>query len=209
MIMHCFHLADVKFNVYLNQPQNPKGKKKEIFGGTREMLYLCEVLSAQGNEQDSKLKTPGMTQQELLKKAAGEGFFTKQWTYCFNEKCPRCNECVHFTSTQYLPATETAGHAIYPNALKDGMCNYFLRLRLVTTTWGFRNTFTDVTTRHTGVLRHRMMGLLGGRTAYYRYNRGEMRLSPEQQQQVLDLFKQFGYEKVTYDHQQTEIILSK
>ncbi|MBR1732263.1 MAG: hypothetical protein IJ729_00770, partial [Alloprevotella sp.] len=82
--------------------------------------------------------------------------------------------------------------------------------RVVRTAWGFRSLFRDVLARHAPSLRSSLMGLLGSESTYYRYHRGERRLTPEQQQEVARIFRRYGYgdAAVTFDHYREEIDFS-
>ena len=49
------------------------------------------------------------------------------------------------------------------------------------------------------------MGILGGKTSYYRYHRGEKLLTPEQQEAINELFEEKGYCKPSFDHYKESI----
>lgn len=127
------------------------------------------------------------------------------WSYCFNAECPRSKECICFISSKFIPADKEWGNAIYPNACHDGKCRHFLRARIVKAAWGMKGLYDQVKHRDAAILISRAKGLLGGHTAYYRYFRGEMHLSPEQQEMVNQLFAEYGYAAPRFDHYQEEV----
>lgn len=52
-----------------------------------------------------------------------------------------------------------------------------------------------------------MKKLLGGKTAYYRYHRGERKLSPSQQESIRRLFLKYSYERVEFAHTEERVML--
>lgn len=114
---------------------------------------------------------------------------------CFNERCPKRDDCIRFLAGQHLPATEMSGPAVYPNALTDGICPYFKQTRVIHGAWGFRNLYKGVEPEHLKVLRPKIINYLGGPVAHYAYTHGERLLTPEQQDTIYGFFKELGYTK--------------
>lgn len=127
------------------------------------------------------------------------------WYYCFNAECPRTAECICYISSRFLPEDKDYGNAIYPRALRDGKCRHFMRARVEQRAWGMTHLYDNVKHKDAISLKYRMMGLLGGRSKYYRYNRGEVHLTPELQQEVNQLFAEWGYQPPRFDHYQNEV----
>lgn len=86
-----------------------------------------------------------------------------------------------------------------------GPCTHFKRVRQFKAAWGLTHLYDQV--RHSDVhtLKFAVMDIVGNRTTYYRVHRGERHLTPEQQEQVKQLFAKYGYEEPTYDHYAQEI----
>lgn len=154
------------------------------------------------------IKITIMTQEELLKTAVGNGLLDSNWLYCFNQQCNRHGECARFLSSQYKPDRLDHGPAVYPDACRDGNCQYFNQLRIVRTAWGFGNLFHNVKLSDVPTLRTRMKKLLGSQTSYYRYHQGKRHLTPEQQTAINKLFAQYGYNDIAFEHYQEEITLT-
>lgn len=127
------------------------------------------------------------------------------WSYCFNAECPRSKECICFISSKFIPAGKEWGNAIYPNACHDGKCRHFLRARIVKAAWGMKGLYDQVKHRDAAILKSRVIGMLGSRTSYYRCHRGEIHLSPEKQEEINQLFSEYGYEPPLFDHYQEEV----
>ena len=127
------------------------------------------------------------------------------WMYCFNAECPRAAECIRFISAKFKPDDVTAGNAVFPDANLHGPCTHFKRVRQFKAAWGLTHLYDQV--RHSDVhtLKFAVMDIVGNRTTYYRVHRGERHLTPEQQEQVKQLFAKYGYEEPTYDHYAQEI----
>lgn len=85
-----------------------------------------------------------MDEKELLRKAFESGEVPGIITYCFTELCPMKNNCIHYLASLYKDDDTKRGHAIFPNALKDGKCEFFAPLRIVKMAWGFDKLFAEV-----------------------------------------------------------------
>ena len=121
------------------------------------------------------------------------------WRQCFYSDCPKHEVCSHYFTGQRVPDGIVSGPAVYPNACKGGNCEFFKELRSINAAYGFDPLFKDVKQRDYTVLRTKIKEYLGGHSAYYRYNRGERLLTPEQQEWIIALFNQHGYtENLTF-----------
>lgn len=123
------------------------------------------------------------------------------WELCFNERCPRKDTCMHYLAGQHLPADKMKGNAIYPNALQEDGCKYFVERRLIRAAWGFHKLYLNVKHVDDTPIRHKIQAYLGSRTTYYRYMNGKLTLSPEQQEGIARIFREYGYtEEPVFDH---------
>ena len=59
------------------------------------------------------------------------------------------------------------------------------------------------------LLRAEMRSYLGSKGQYYRYKLGQLKLLPEQQEYIKQLFAKFGYESVDFEHFSEEIDFSE
>lgn len=147
-----------------------------------------------------------MSQKDLLEKLmAGKGL-PYGWCYCFNEQCAQKEECVCFLSSQYLDAKRMYGNAVFPNAWRGGKCQMFSQLRLTKMAWGFDHLFKDVKVSDAQYLRAKVRGILGSKGQYYRYKLGQLKLKPELQEQILQVFRSHGYPDAKFDYYEDEII---
>ncbi len=115
---------------------------------------------------------------------------------CFNPQCPLKEKCLRWKAAQKVPVAKKWGPAVYPTALEaDGSCSFFHLAEPMRMAYGFSKFFYHVLGRHTQGLRQGLMRYLGGKTHYYRFNRGERLLTPEQQAWIIDYFQSAGYHK--------------
>ena len=150
-----------------------------------------------------------MEKRDLLKNAFEHGDVPCIINYCFTEPCPMKDECIHYLAGLYKSDDVEQGHAIFPNALKDGKCKFFAPLRIVKMAWGFDKLFAEVKVKDAPVLRSEMREYLGSKGQYYRYKLGQMKLLPEQQEHIKQLFARFGYKDVEFEHFTDEIDFTK
>ena len=119
------------------------------------------------------------------------------WDFCFNEHCPHKETCMHYFAGRHLPEDNKEGFAIYPNALQNGKCKFYVEKRVIRAAWGFRKLFLNIKHRDDTPIRRELQQYLGSRSAYYRYMNGQLTLTPEQQAGVLDIFRAYGYTEET------------
>lgn len=133
---------------------------------------------------------------------------TDQWAFCFNTQCPLASQCFRQISMQYKEADLHQGLAIYPDAINNGACQYFVRLKMMQTAWGMNHMLKQVEYGKIGNVRQQLINYLGSISTFYRYNRGEKHLSSEQQQVIVGILKDNGCSYVTFDHYEHEYILT-
>lgn len=123
------------------------------------------------------------------------------WAHCFCNGCPKHEGCMRYQTGMRIPDSLQAGAAIYPTAYSSGSCKYYKAIRVIHSAYGFRQLFRNVKQVDYTPLRQEMKQFLGSHGAYYRYNRGERLLTPEQQQWILRLFDRYGYKTgLAFDH---------
>lgn len=111
----------------------------------------------------------------------------------FQADCPKADTCARFLAGQHIPPKTTKGEAIYPTARQEGDCKHYKQTRIIHAAYGFGTLFAEVKKKDDTPLRDRIKAYLGGNTTYYRYHHGERLLTPEQQQWIINLFRQRGY----------------
>ena len=86
----------------------------------------------------------------------------------------------------------------------------FHQLRMVRLAWGFRTLFDDVQKKDYDHLRSSVIFHFRSESDFWRYNRGYYKLTPEQQEEILDIFRQNGYDpaKRHFQHYEERVDLS-
>ena len=117
----------------------------------------------------------------------------RDYALCFNNDCALHDKCMHYRMGQLAPDTKTSGNAVYPSALKDGMCLHFAETEPVRFAWGFNGLYTNLPKDMVSRARKALREYLGnGASAYYRYHNGERLLSPARQKEIIDFIGSFG-----------------
>lgn len=123
------------------------------------------------------------------------------WLFCFLDVCPNADHCMRHLSGKHIPKHKTFGQSVFPTVLKGTQCEHFKAIRKIRAAYGFDCVFQDIKRKDAKTIREKIMAYLGSHGAYYRYHHGEKRLTPEQQQWIIDLFHQYGYtENLRFDH---------
>ena len=116
-------------------------------------------------------------------------------TMCFLEGCPRADKCVKHLAYKMFGDQKTHGKTVMPSSLKaDGQCDQFEEAIAKRYAKGAQHIFDEVRMKHFGEIKARVVRILGGRTSYYRCMRGEKLITEEQQTQIANLFKSYGYD---------------
>lgn len=123
------------------------------------------------------------------------------WMFCFLDGCPKAGQCLLHRSGELIPKSVTHGSAVFPTALGDDGCQYFKQIRKIHAAFGFNTIFSEVKSKDEKPIRDSIKSYLGSQKTYYRYHNGEKLLTPEQQQQIINIFREYGYtEGLEFDH---------
>ena len=127
---------------------------------------------------------------------------------CFNAECPHRAQCMRFFAGQIANQERDHGQTVFPSSLKaDGTCRFFFQLRVIRVAWGFRPLFKTIRHEDYAAIRWRVKRKFGSDRNFYRYNRGEYKLTPERQAEVLDIFKRYGYDTTNlhFEHYEEQV----
>ena len=134
----------------------------------------------------------------------------EMYAVCFNSQCPNHLQCVRYDAGQAVTSRAIYGPCIYPNALEGDQCPMFRQLRRIRSAWGFRPLFADVQQKDYDDLRFEVIHYFRSESDFWRYNRGYYKLTPEQQQDILDIFRRRGYdtENRLFQHYEEQVDFS-
>jgi hypothetical protein len=129
------------------------------------------------------------------------------WGYelCFNADCQLREKCLRYQAYLLKPAERLGGPAVYPDAWKNGECSRFCEDKLVQVAWGFSKIYKNVPHYQRPEARRCVKNYFSsGNGPYYRYHHGENKLSPSQQQDIMNILAKFGpTDGLAFDHYET------
>lgn len=131
----------------------------------------------------------------------------QNWAFCFNNRCVMAETCMRRFSTGIVGKEREVGMTVFTDAAAEGKCRWYREKRIASMAWGLQEAFTKVLYKDAAPIRRALMEILGGKGGYYRYNRGEKRLTPEKQEAVMKVFGSFGYHDIAFDHYEDEYLL--
>ena len=149
-----------------------------------------------------------MEPKDLLRMAFDGNHVPGNITYCFHDQCPMKDQCIHYQCGVCKQDHVDRGFSVFPSALREGKCKYFAALRIVKMAWGFDLLFEDVKAKDAPGLRAKMKAYLGSNGQYYRYKQGQLKLLPEQQACIKQMFADKGYKDVEFEQFTEEIDFS-
>ncbi len=154
-----------------------------------------------------------MKNKTILQRALAEGNVHRipgNITYCTIDSCAHRDDCVHAIAYACKAPHLQLGECVFPDVVEpDGTCTFFAPFRVVKVAWGFDNLFADVKAKDAPLLRLEMRRYLGSHAQYYRYKLGQLRLLPEQQEDIKAIFARYGYTDVDFQYFALEVDLTK
>ena len=128
------------------------------------------------------------------------------YALCFNESCPLRDTCLHYQAYLMKSENRLGGPAIYPNAWKNGLCKRYNEAKIVRKAWGFTHIYNNVPHYLRAEARQKVSNYFSnGCGPYYRYHHGDNKLSPRQQEDIMQIVSQFGpTDGLSFDHYVTE-----
>ena len=128
------------------------------------------------------------------------------YAMCFNSGCADKDTCMHYQAMLLTSAGRYSGSAVFPTAWQDGKCRCYCEKKLVTKAWGFTNLYNNVPHYKRPEARSYVRGVWGnGNGQYYRAHHGEIKLSPAQQEKILQKVSQYGpLDRIKFDHYKIE-----
>jgi hypothetical protein len=118
----------------------------------------------------------------------------KKWAVCFQNDCPMKEECLRWKAAQVVPEKVQTLMCVTPYTRKGNECPCFASAEPVRLAWGMTKLFANVPWYMVKVLREEMFPIFGSRRQFYRYRLGRWVISPEQQRQVAQVFRNYGFE---------------
>lgn len=128
------------------------------------------------------------------------------WALCFNDNCPLATQCLRRYAASQMPDNKTRVVTVAPQAGADGHCPWYVSTEPVRVAYGFSQLYRHVLYHDYAPMKRAITTLLRGHSNYYRYNNGELTLSPDEQQRIADIMADMGYhEPPVFDHYRYEL----
>ena len=95
---------------------------------------------------------------------------------------------------------------MYPTAWQQDECPCYREKKLVRKAWGFSHLYDNVPHYQKAEARQCVRSYFSaGMGPYYRYHHGENKLTPKQQDDIMQILAQFGTtEGIQFDHYETD-----
>ena len=118
------------------------------------------------------------------------------WPVCQQADCPQAAACLRRQAFMRMPRAVDAWSCVMPWAESNGDCRYFFSTEKQRMARGFTKMFANMHNREDlHNLRLELTTFLGSKGSYDRYKKGEKLLTPDEQQWILQRFRQYGYEE--------------
>lgn len=202
-----FAPANNKFNLY---PKSADlGLKLKMMENTVREMNNNEMVNQTVNTAEQQTDAAEQTESavEMRDQMLHQSVTKGQWHYCFHTACPQASTCFRQISTKYIPEDSVVGNAIFPTAYKSNGCRFYVTPTISTLSWGFSRLFDNVPHKSVMQLRNDMKRYFRGSSNYYKYHRGEKKLTPMQQADIAQMFKKYDCDEVMYDHCERMICL--
>ena len=124
-----------------------------------------------------------------------------QYTLCFNTRCPKAENCLRHSMTQYTTAQNIRLSVInplcYPAAGKE--CPHFRSNKKIRVAWGFKKLYDDMPARISRAI-HLNLEAIFNHSPYYRYRNQKLGLTPKQQECIRQVRRKHGWkEEIQFD----------
>lgn len=119
--------------------------------------------------------------------------------FCAAENCPQASTCLRQIALKHAPADKVFLAIMNPNRIKSikSKCDYYRSNEKIRFAKGFMRTVDALTVRVERTFRYRMIGYFG-RKNYYLKRKGEIALTPAEQEQVIRIAKELGVVQTEY-----------
>ena len=121
----------------------------------------------------------------------------EHYLLCFTDDCPLADTCLRRLAARSGKVKDEVVMVVNPVRYCGDNCPSYKENRMVTMAYGMKDSFHEVKADHIARLRGKLIDHFG-RGSYYLRRNGLRGITPEEQQYIGSVFRQFGYE-VTFD----------
>lgn len=106
----------------------------------------------------------------------------RTFVHCFNNSCPRSAECLRHLAAENIPAEVRYVNIVNPrNIPAEGECPHFMPIIKVRIAWGVKELFDHIPHKEAVAMRKEVIAHFG-KTHYYRMQRKEYSIKPDEQE---------------------------
>lgn len=117
------------------------------------------------------------------------------WALCSGYGCPKAAECLRHVAFQQAPKDIARWTCILPQALEGGECSNYQKTEEVRMARGFAGIMASIRSRD---VRHdvrlALTSYFGSKGSYYRFRDGERLMPPQQQEEIIRIMRQNGFQ---------------
>lgn len=117
----------------------------------------------------------------------------EHYLLCFNDECALADECLHRLAARSGRQKNELVTAVNPARSSGESCRYYKPNKVVTMAYGMIDSFHEVKADHIASLRNTLINHFG-RGSYYLRRNGLRAITPDEQQYIGSIFRQYGYE---------------
>lgn len=119
----------------------------------------------------------------------------RSFAHCFNSGCPRADECLRHLAAENTPAEVKYVTTVNPrNIPAEGDCPHFMPLVKVRIAWGVKGLFDRIPHKEAVAMRKEIIAHFG-KTHYYRLQRKEYSINPDEQEYLRRVFRKYRVEE--------------
>lgn len=114
---------------------------------------------------------------------------------CLNDKCSFAEKCLRYNVGLISLETANTFRTVNPAKYNETNCKYYIENRKAKIAYGMKGSFEDVRAKDIVEMRKHLISYFGN-NYYYKKRRGELPITPKEQDFVAKVFKSYGYEIV-------------
>lgn len=117
----------------------------------------------------------------------------EHYVLCFNDECALADECLHRLAARSGRQKDEVVTAVNPACNGGKSCHYYKPNKVATMAYGMKGSFHEVKADHIASLRDHLISHFG-RGSYYLRRNGLRPITPDEQQYIASVFRNYGYE---------------
>lgn len=117
----------------------------------------------------------------------------EHYLLCFNDECALADDCLHRLAARSGRQKDEVVTAVNPVCNSGKSCRYYKPNKVAMMAYGMKGSFHEVKADHIASLRNHLISHFG-RGSYYLRRNGLRPITPDEQQYIASVFRNYGYE---------------